>query len=237
MYDELLDDPKVQRLPAEDFRGWVNLLCLASRNGGKLPPLADIAFALRETQDAVSTLVERLRSGGLIERRSGGADGAFDAPYRWAERQYKSDTSTDRVKRFRERSRNADETPPETDTEADTEEEKPLAIASVKKGDPRGTRLPESWEPKPFTGKTAEMVAAWPCGMLERELSKFRDHFLKTPGARGRSLDWDASCRNWLRTADERMPRTRAHERPDANPTGTALSRVHAALRSGGNIN
>jgi hypothetical protein len=124
MYDELLDDPKVQRLSPDDFRGWVNLLCLASRNGGKLPAIADIAFALRETQDAVSTLVERLRSGGLIERRSGGADGAFDAPYRWNERQYKSDTSTDRVKRFRKRSKNGDETPPETETETDKSEAK-----------------------------------------------------------------------------------------------------------------
>jgi hypothetical protein len=124
MYDELLDDPKVQRLSPDDFRGWVNLLCLASRNGGKLPAIADIAFALRETQDAVSTLVERLRSGGLIERRSGGADGAFDAPYRWNERQYKSDTSTDRVKRFRQRSKNGVETPPETETETDKSEAK-----------------------------------------------------------------------------------------------------------------
>jgi hypothetical protein len=124
MYDELLDDPKVQRLPPEDFRGWVNLLCLASRNNGKLPAIADIAFALRETQDAVSTLIERLRSGGLIERRSGGADGAFDAPYKWAERQYKSDTSTERVKRFRKRFGNNDETPSETEAETDNSEAK-----------------------------------------------------------------------------------------------------------------
>jgi hypothetical protein len=129
MYDELLDDPKVQRLNPADFKGWVNLLCLASRNGGKLPSIPDIAFALRETENSVSTLVERLRSGGLIERRCGGADGAFDAPYRWSERQYKSDTSTDRVKRFRQRSRNAGETPPETDTEA---EKKTEAKASSK---------------------------------------------------------------------------------------------------------
>jgi hypothetical protein len=124
LYDELLDDPKVQRLAPADFKGWINILCLASRNGGKLPPLCDIAFALRETDDAVSTLVERLRSAGLIVRRSGGSDGAYDAPYRWEERQYKSDTSTDRVKRFRQRSKvvagTADETAPETEAETDS---------------------------------------------------------------------------------------------------------------------
>jgi hypothetical protein len=205
IYDELLDDPKVQRLPAEDFKGWMNLLCLASRHGGKLPCIADIAFALRLPEDAVSTLLERLLNGGLIEKRSGGADGMHYAPYRWDERQYKSDTSTGRVKRFRERSKPVAETPPET--EAETEEEKPIANAIGKKADPRGTRLPADWGPSPLTEKTAEMVAAWPVGMLERELSKFRDHFAKTPGARGRSLDWNASLRNWLRTADERKPR------------------------------
>jgi hypothetical protein len=119
MYDELLDDPKVQRLSGDDFKGWVNLLALASRHNGKLPAIADIAFALRETEDAVSTLLGRLLNGGLIESRSGGADGMHYAPYRWAERQYKSDTSTDRVKRFRERSKPVAETAPDTDTETE----------------------------------------------------------------------------------------------------------------------
>jgi uncharacterized protein YdaU (DUF1376 family) len=121
--------------------------------------------------------------------------------------------------RFGERS-----TPVEP-TDTDTREEKPTAIAVVKNGDPRGTRLPEDWEPKPLGDKTASMVAAWPVGMLERELSKFRDHFLKTPGVRGRSLDWDASYRNWLRTADERKPRL-IHERSDRDPTTVALERL-----------
>jgi uncharacterized protein YdaU (DUF1376 family) len=85
--------------------------------------------------------------------------------------------------------------------------EKAEAIASSKKADPRGTRLPDDWKPKPLTDKTAEMVAVWPAGMIERELAKFRDHYRKTPGTRGKSLDWDASYRNWLRIADERKPR------------------------------
>lgn len=122
MYDEILDDPKVQLLSGDDFKGWINILCLASRRDGKLPPVADISFALRETLDAVSTLLGRLLDGGLIERRSGGADGAHYAPYKWNERQYKSDTSTGRVKRFRDRYKPVSETAP--DTEAETEERK-----------------------------------------------------------------------------------------------------------------
>jgi hypothetical protein len=224
LYDELLDDPKVQMLSPGDFKGWVNLLCLASRNDGKLPDTSSIAFALRETEDAVSTLLGRLLNGGLIERRSGGTDGAHYAPYKWDERQYKSDTSTDRVKRFRKRCKTADETAPETEAETDTEERKTIANAIVKKPDFRGSRLPDDWVPKPLIEKTAAMVTAWPAGMLERELSKFRDHWLKTPGAKGRSLDWDASYRNWLRNADERKPRL-VHDRPN-NSLHDAVSRV-----------
>lgn len=114
---EALDDPKVQRLDGDTFKAWVNLLCLASKHGGKLPPIADMAFALRIDVDAARTVVERLLSGGLIDKASGGVDGYTYAPHGWTERQYKSDTSTDRVKRFRKRSEPVTETPPDTDTE------------------------------------------------------------------------------------------------------------------------
>ena len=119
MYDELLNDPKVQKLSGDDFKAWVNLLCVASQNGGKLPAAQDIAFALRETVNAIETLLERLLNAGLIDVRNGGANGKHYAPHRWDERQYKSDTSTGRVKRFRQRSKSVSETPPETDTETE----------------------------------------------------------------------------------------------------------------------
>ncbi len=119
LYSEVVNDPKVQKLPCEDFRAWVNLLCLASENDGKLPPIEDVAFALRMTLDGARTVVERLSSGGLIDRVSGGADGYHYAPHGWAKRQYKSDTSTERVKRFRQRSETVSETPPETETDTE----------------------------------------------------------------------------------------------------------------------
>jgi DNA-binding transcriptional MocR family regulator len=120
LHEEILDDPKVQRLSGDDFKAWINLLCLASRHGGKLPPIEDIAFALRLQIETVSTVLERLLNGGLIVRRTGGSNGAHYAPHKWDERQYKSDTSTDRVKRFRQRSKPVSETPPDTESETDT---------------------------------------------------------------------------------------------------------------------
>lgn len=118
-YEGALDDPKVQTLPADDFRAWVNLLCLACRQGGRLPPEQDIAFALRMDLNACRTVLERLLNAGLIDRRNGGANGTHYAPHAWEKRQYKSDNSTGRVKRFRERSATVTETPPDTDTDTD----------------------------------------------------------------------------------------------------------------------
>jgi hypothetical protein len=202
VYDELLDDPKVQRLPAEDFRGWMNLLCLASRNGGRIPPVEDVSFALRVTLDGARTLLERLRSGGLIVRKSGGVDGAFDAPHKWDERQYKSDTSTDRVKRFRQRSATVAETPPEAETEAETEETTSVVLKPRK----RGTRLNENWLPSPLTGKVAAMVTRWPAGELAKEWAKFQNYWLSKSGQGATKQDWQRTWVNWLITADERKP-------------------------------
>lgn len=116
MYDGVLDDPKVQRLPDKAFRFWVNLLCLASRNNGLITQNSDdLAFCLRLDLGKVRDLTQILVSAGLLVKVEGGYE-----PHKWAERQYKSDVSTGRVKRFRERSRNGDETAP--DTEADTEQ-------------------------------------------------------------------------------------------------------------------
>ena len=123
-YAEVLNDPKVQRLDGETFKAWINILCIASQNDGKLPPVSDIAFALRLTEDGALTVLERLSNATLIDRVSGGPDGYHYAPHGWAKRQYKSYTSTERVKRFRERSATVTVTPPDTDTDTDTEQKK-----------------------------------------------------------------------------------------------------------------
>ena len=114
LYDEVLDDPKVQFLPPEQFKAWVNLLCLASKNEGKLPDMQAISFALRLPFHETQIIVENLVSLSLLDRGKNGL-----IPHNWSKRQYKSDTSTDRVKRFRNVARNVSkplhETVPDTD--------------------------------------------------------------------------------------------------------------------------
>lgn len=106
-YDEALDDPKVQNLPGDLFKLWVNILCIASKHGGVLPPIDGLAFALRTTPEGAAEAVDRLARGGLVAK----VNADRWAPHNWNKRQYKSDTSTPRVKRFR----NVTETPPDTE--------------------------------------------------------------------------------------------------------------------------
>ena len=113
-YDEAVDDPKLLMLSDKTHRGWFNLLCVASIYGGALPGLDVVTVKLRSTPAKVKALIEELIVAGLIDDVGGKL-----IPHNWNSRQYKSDVSTDRVKRFRNGKRNVSETPPETETETD----------------------------------------------------------------------------------------------------------------------
>lgn len=108
-YNDALEDPKVQRLSGPLFKSWINCLCLASKHDGVLPPVEDIAFALRINEKTAQEVIDSLQGAGLIDETSNGY-----APHNWDGRQFKSDVSTDRVKRFRKRQGNGHETLHET---------------------------------------------------------------------------------------------------------------------------
>lgn len=120
LYESVVNDPKLQRLPGETFKGLINVWCIASANGGRLPPIDDIAFTLRMTEAKAQALIETLIAAGLIDE----TDDALQ-PHNWNGRQFKTDVSTERVKRFRNRRKGVSgngvkpfhETAPETETE------------------------------------------------------------------------------------------------------------------------
>src|SRR6476620_482552 len=124
LYAEVLNDPKLQNLPDRLFRAWINLLCVASQNEGILPQIEELAFLLRVKPAKANVLLEELRVVGLVDE----IDGRI-VPHNWKGRQYQSDNSTARVKRFRNAQRNVkrnvsntvSETAPDTDADSDTE--------------------------------------------------------------------------------------------------------------------
>jgi hypothetical protein len=107
-YDEVVDDPKVQRLPDRLFKAWINVMCIANKSShskGILPPVQDIAFRLHISEAKTETIITELIKAGLIE-----CAGSVLSCHNWTGRQFQSDVSTDRVKRFRNAKRNVSET-------------------------------------------------------------------------------------------------------------------------------
>jgi hypothetical protein len=121
-----VNDPKLQLLSDSLFRAWFNVMCIASANGGALPALKDVAFTLRIQPTKAAQVLAQLHTAGLLDKTETGF-----IPHNWNGRQYKSDVSTERVKRFRQHKRNVSsdvsETPPEN---RDREQKDPEADAS-----------------------------------------------------------------------------------------------------------
>lgn len=186
VYDDLVNDPKVQRLPDKHFKALINLWCLASANDGVLPQTEDIAFVLRMPTSSVEAMISALSNAGLFDKDETGT-----RPHNWSGRQFKSDVSTDRVKRHRNSRRNVShalqETPPDTETEAEAETDP--EIPSLREGiaPARPHTIPDDWKPKDPNANPAEV-----------------SRFKADRKARGiKRVDWDAEWDLWCsRIAD-----------------------------------
>jgi len=153
-YDEAVDDPKLCLLSDRQHRAWFNLCCITSQNGGVLPSIDAIAFKLRMTPAKAQALIVELRAAGLIDEAGGDL-----APHNWRGRQFQSDGSTERVKRFREQQRNVSlavaETAPDTDTETDSEQKERVgAVAPATRPDVAG-EFEKFWTEYPHRGTAA----------------------------------------------------------------------------------
>lgn len=149
-YNEVLDDPKVQRLHPALFKHWVNLLCLASENdeAGDLPDEDSIAFRLRVKPCEVRKILDQLHAAGLLDEvddasmpRRSGVDAASRSrrfcSHNWTQRQRSSDNSATRVARHRaakQENVTLQDTLPKRTVDTDTEEETDTDSANALKG-------------------------------------------------------------------------------------------------------
>jgi len=92
-----------------------------------------------------------------------------------------------------------------------------------------GSRLPEDW-------RLPDEWADWAVGhgMTEaaarREADRFRDYWISKPGQGGVKLDWQATWRNWIRTAmqaEAAKPRTTAPRYGDERITPSGQRQVY----------
>lgn len=189
MYAEFAKDPKVQSMDETLQRRLVMLFCLKCSDELNLSH-DELACALRISSEELETTLEVFRRKGFIDQN--------DALCNWEKRQFTSDSSSERVRRYRERKRNGevtlqerdsngDVTPPDTDTDTDTELEK--------RAKPRPSkRCPSNFE---ITADLRAWAAEkFPAVDIEAQTEAFRDWEYAKP-----RTDWPAAWRSWIRKA------------------------------------
>lgn len=71
----------------------------------------------------------------------------------------------------------------------------------------------------------------------KREHERFTDYWQAKPGKDGRKLDWPATWRNWMRTAEDRMgPRQRSPGPAGQSGDSTGAARARAAMEAGDRV-
>jgi hypothetical protein len=116
-YNDTMRHPKVAKLTDAQFRLWAELLCVASENDGAIPGAEDLKHVLKRRLDHLLTGLKGLLKAGLITPYGDGY-----RPHNWDKRQYKSDSSAERVRKHRdEKKRYSNALDTETDTETELE--------------------------------------------------------------------------------------------------------------------
>ncbi|MFG5779892.1 hypothetical protein ACFIQF_22760 [Comamonas sp. J-3] len=225
---DFLNDPKLIALAFEDQRHFIGVLALKSDgalDGGTDPDLLDRIVAQRLWIDhaIIRDVKKRLVAAGLIDTSW--------QPVAWERRQFKSDSSKDRVARFRakkkgssgvgngdetlqQRPSNAVDTDADTDTEVDTAKEletedvtgeKAAApAASPKASEKRATRLAADWVlPNPWGQWALAEFPAMTKADVRKQADVFADYWHSEAGQKARKLDWLATWRNWIRRHNE----------------------------------
>lgn len=201
-YSEMIDDEKLRLLAFEDRWHYVAILCC--KCGGILDDDCDrsllrrkVAVKMGVQMRELDEISRRLSEVGLIDEDT-------LQPIKWSDRQFESDSSKERMRRYRERQRNqqlegmkrnGDVTVTVQETETDTETDKN-----------RGKTA------KRFVPPTPDEVRSY---CKERNNSVDADRFWDFYAAKGwmvgknRMKDWKAAVRTWERGSQAEPVRKR----------------------------
>lgn len=111
MYGDMPNDPKIGTLSDAEFRTWVELLCAAckaEREGGTGLTKDTVNWSLRRN---VTETLQKLIEADLVCYSETGEL----IICKWEKRQYASDSSTDRVRKYREKQKNQEVSSGNTD--------------------------------------------------------------------------------------------------------------------------
>lgn len=136
MYSEFAIDPKVQMMSEAYQRRFIMILCMRCNDYATLHD-DEIAFQLRISNDEWKATKAVFIGKNLIDEHN--------SPIAWDKRQFRSDSSAERVSRHRQKKKqacNVTVTPPEADTDTDTDTEEPHSV-----GESSATPPPEPEQP------------------------------------------------------------------------------------------
>lgn len=117
-YNASINNYKVQSLSGDLFKIWVNILCATSQCD-VTPNVTALSFMLRIPENDCQNAINELIKVGLLH-----FDNGVLIPHQWDEMQYKSDTSAERTRKWRDRNKSItsdvtvtspDQTRPDTD--------------------------------------------------------------------------------------------------------------------------
>jgi hypothetical protein len=193
LYDEITEDPKMIQLTDQEFRVWIYLLCYMNKqtkrgfSSNYLPTILLLSGATKQRLNSINRALDKLESLDMIKRN----DHSLQI-VNWDTRQYKTDDVNERVKRYRNVTRNVTVTPPDTDTEQNKKDNTEVLSKKTMK---RKTRISEDWRLPQEWGEWAEGQGLTGEEIL-KEAEKFRDRQISQGAA---YLDWQATWRNWIR--------------------------------------
>ncbi len=213
-YSGAVNNPKLARLTDAQHRTWFNLCCLACERSGDLPALDDLAFLLRMPAAKLKKIMAELVAAKMMVVTGNGW-----RPHDWDEYQYSSDSSAERVRRYRakasDRSGSGDVAfhvtlqgcdEKRSSNALDTEQNRTEGESAPTRAPARGSRIPENW----CLGDEARAYAVekgLSAAEIEREAEKFLNHFRSASGANARKTDWSATWRKWVLGAIDRRPK------------------------------
>ena len=124
LYSEFAKDPKIQSMSEVMQRRLIMVFCLQCSEEWEALDDDELLFSLGLDDETFHETIALFQKKGFLDKNR--------KVKNWMKRQFKSDTSTNRVKKFREKQKvkemkqqcNVSVTPPETETETETETER-----------------------------------------------------------------------------------------------------------------
>lgn len=222
-YTEIKRDRKLRRLPVAHRWVWVVLMALAkeSPSEGRLLLSEDLPITVEDIADEaaidteeVEQAIERFKEQNMIHEE----DGVYVLT-NWDDRQFVSDTSTERVRKYRQRKKetllkrsgNDEVTPPDTDTDTETDTEKDKR-SCPNSANPDDNSSPNE-KPKPSKKFSEEhiqlaehlknrILANKPDARVPESLDSWADTFRLMVERDGRSCQQIAAVIDWCQNND-----------------------------------